>query len=173
MFVRSGLLAIALAPLFVMSGAAQTPMSSEQPAQHRDSLSYQPPTLDQLARQGYGPYLEPTQSCQVSRQQLRAAYFAKRRADEQARREASRARLPLPIRDDERLAKAKVELAHQLWLSGKTDAAGRWLDEITTKFPQTEMAARAAVTLARLDVPRDAKMAGTMSGRLAINIGPR
>ena len=155
MFVRSGLVvtalaSIALASMFVASASAQTQQSADQQSQYRDSVSYQPPTLDQLARQGYGRYQEPTQSCHVSRQQLRTAYFAKRRADEQARREASRARQPPPIRDDERLAKAKFELAHQLWLSGKTDAAGRWLGEILDKFPQTETAGRALQTLARL-----------------------
>src|SRR5438132_1738062 len=117
---RSCLLAIAIASVFAAPAAAQIQPAADQQSQYRDSQSYQPPTLDQLARQGYGRYQEPTQSCHVSRQQLRTAYFAKRRADEQARREASRARLPLPIRDDERLAMAKFELAHQLWLSGKT-----------------------------------------------------
>jgi hypothetical protein len=110
------------------------------------------PSVDELARQNYGRYWPNDPSCMSQRQrsERRWAMLQQRREDEQARRQAARTRLPLPITNDEQLAAAKYQLAHLLWQGGDAPAAHKWLETILAKFPDTQTADRARQTLAKL-----------------------
>ena len=152
----SRLAAIALLAIVVPSAAAQSRLlpnlASISPNTPYAGSSAQLPTIDQLARQSYSPYdnYDPSCSQQREAQMRRVAMMQQRRQAEQNRRQATRERLPLPIQDDERLAAGKFQAAHLLWQGGNTTAARKWLGEILDKFPSTETAARARLTLARL-----------------------
>jgi hypothetical protein len=69
-------------------------------------------------------------------------------------RRAARRKPPVPLQPvvltAEQRATARYELAHQLWLNGNPDAARRWLAELADKWPDTAVADRARVTLAKL-----------------------
>jgi len=91
-----------------------------------------------------------TPSPQLLERQRRLTMMQKRRDDEKARREASRAAIPTRFWNDEELAAAKFQGAHLLWLRGNTPAARRWLETILDSYPHTATAERARITLARL-----------------------
>src|SRR5437764_2942791 len=153
----SHLAALAALALLPTSAAAQTRSlanlaSVSADPQYASSPSDQSPSIDQLARQSYSPYSNYDQSCSPQReaQLRRVAMMQQRRQAEQSRRQTSRERLPRPVQDDERLAAGKFQAAHLLWQGGNTAAARKWLGEILDKFPSTETATRARLTLARL-----------------------
>jgi hypothetical protein len=141
-------------PTFATAGPAAQMMAARMAAaqyvQSASSYTPQLPTADQLGSQSYSSYGQESPSCQPSRSQMRASQMRQRRDAENARRQASRERLPRPIQDNEQQAASKFELAHLLWQHGNAPAARQWLAEILDKFPSTQTADRARQTLAQL-----------------------
>ncbi len=124
-------------------------IAAVQYMQSLNSLAPQTPTADQLAQQSYSSFSQDSPSCQP-RNEYRIAQMQQRRDTEKTRRQAARERLPRPIQDNEQQAASKYELAHSLWKNGNAPAAREWLSEILDKFPSTQTADRARLTLARL-----------------------
>jgi len=124
-------------------------MAAVQYVQSLNSSSPQLPTANQLASQGYSSYGQDSPSCQP-RNEIRIAQMQQRRDAEKTRRQSARERLPRPIQDNEQQAASKFELAHLLWQHGNGPAARQWLTEILDKFPSTQTADRARLTLAQL-----------------------
>jgi hypothetical protein len=109
------------------------------------------PTVYAIARRPYTRYWGADQSCQSRGPDYRRLQMVQARRDaESARRQKSRAALPMPIYDTEKLALAKFNAAHQLWQGGNSDAARKWLETVVKEYSATEAAERARLTLARL-----------------------
>jgi hypothetical protein len=147
---------ITLAAL-VLIGAVSQGQDAGNAGQYSDSQAGLP-SLQQLARERYGQWAE-LPGCQVNplamrfiaRQQARLAYGQRMRQAELDRRQAGREHLPTPMQDAEKLAAAKVQLAHLLWQSGKREASRLILFNVPIDYPQTEAAARARDVLDAMD----------------------
>jgi len=72
-----------------------------------------------------------------------------KRDDEKARRERSRAAIPVKHWTDEERAESKFRSARQLYYTGHLDASKRWLETVVKDFPTTNTADRAKIALAK------------------------
>jgi hypothetical protein len=106
------------------------------------------PDLKRLARQPFDRVQPRPNSCESHTQQ--EPYWAHRRSASAARTQTASTATPAKNWTYEELAGAKFRVAHLLWQGGNAPAARKWLDEIITKYGETETAARARITLAKL-----------------------
>jgi len=130
-------------PYYRMSACAQS-----------RAMHYYGSQLPSLAYNLQANYLESLYSQSrdylAGESQRRTALAKKRRDEEKADREKSRAAIPVTTLTDEELARSKFTCAHNLWLAGNVDSAKSWLEQLVREYPATQTADRAKVTLAKL-----------------------